>query len=98
MSAEDRKAVPAWSTWIEAATLIGRGVTFATAVRVAAVVGTLLSVVNQGAVIAAGNAASSTWIRVGVNYLVPYVVSSIGYLAPFRVRPRPRQRPDGTSR
>ncbi len=95
MNTEQPKPVPPWSTWREAAMLIGRGITFATAVRVAAVVGTLLSIVNQSAVIAAAHATAATWIRVGVNYLVPYVVSSIGYLAPFRMRPQ--KRPDRTA-
>ena len=80
------RTVPPWTTPGEAVVLIARGVTFSTAIRVAAVVGTLLSVVNQSAVIAAGHASIATWIRVAVNYLVPYIVSSIGYLAPFRQR------------
>lgn len=83
-----RAPVPAWSTPLEACRLILRGVTFATGVRVALVVGTILSVVNQGSVIVGGHATVVSWFRVGVNYLVPFLVSSIGYLAPFRVRPR----------
>jgi hypothetical protein len=71
---------------IEGCRLILRGVTFRTGIRVALVVGTILSVVNQGSVIVGGDATPVSWVRVGVNYLVPYLVSSIGYLAPFRVR------------
>ncbi|MGE0139350.1 MAG: nitrate/nitrite transporter NrtS [Ilumatobacteraceae bacterium] len=82
-----RAPVPPWSSPVEACRLILRGVTFATGVRVALVVGTILSVVNQGSVIVAGDATAASWVRVGVNYLVPFLVSSIGYLAPFRVRP-----------
>lgn len=82
-----RAPVPPWSTPVEACRLIVRGVTFATSVRVALVVGTILSVVNQGSVIVSGDATAASWVRVGVNYLVPFLVSSIGYLAPFRVRP-----------
>ncbi|MFC6844449.1 hypothetical protein ACIP4U_27485 [Streptomyces caelestis] len=33
--------------------------------------GTLLSLVNQGAVIAAGGATAATWWRMLFNYLVP---------------------------
>jgi hypothetical protein len=65
--------------------LIFRGVTYRTASRVALVVGTILSAVNQGTVIANGHAVATTWVRVAVNYLVPYTVASIGYLSPFRV-------------
>jgi low temperature requirement protein LtrA len=78
--------VPPWSTPIDACRLILRGVTFRTCMRVAIVVGTILTAVNQGSVIADGHASAATWIRVGVNYAVPFIVSSIGYLAPFRCR------------
>jgi hypothetical protein len=78
--------VPPWSTSIDACRLILRGVTFRTCVRVAIIVGTILTAVNQGSVIAAGDASAATWIRAGVNYAVPFIVSSIGYLAPFRCR------------
>ena len=78
--------VPPWRTPWEATVLICRGVTFHTAVRVALVVGTILTVVNQGSVMVGGDSTIATWIRVVINYLVPYLVSSIGYLAPFRER------------
>lgn len=81
--------MPPWSTRREAVRLILSGVTFPTASRVALVVGTLLSAVNQGAVIAAGDATSLTAVRVVVNYLIPFTVASIGYLAPFRRRDPP---------
>ena len=79
--------VPPWSSRADACRLVLRGVTFPTCARVALVVGTILTVVNQGSVIVGGEATSATWVRVGVNYLVPFLVSSIGYLAPFRCRP-----------
>jgi len=44
------------------------------------VVGTVLSLVNQGSIILKGHATMSTWVRVAVNYVVPYLVSSIGWL------------------
>ncbi len=75
----------AWSRRRDAIRLIVTGATFHTAWRVAAVVGTLLSVVNQAEVIVAGDATALTAVRVVFNYLVPYVVASIGYLAAFRV-------------
>ena len=81
-----RPSVPPWSTPFEACRLILRGVTFHTCIRVALIVGTILTFVNQGSVIAGGDATAVTWVRVGVNYLVPFLVSSVGYLAPFRDR------------
>jgi hypothetical protein len=65
--------------------LFFRGVTVRTAGRVAIVVGTILSAVNQGSTIAAGNATWVTWVRVVVNYCVPFCVASIGFLAACRI-------------
>jgi hypothetical protein len=48
-------------------------------VPIALLVGTILSLVNQGSVIAGGDATAATWVRVLVNYLVPFCVSSAGY-------------------
>ena len=78
--------VPPWSSPLDACRLVARGVTFRTCARVALVVGTILTLVNQGWVITGGDATVATWMRVGVNYIVPFVVSSVGYLAPFRCR------------
>ena len=80
------KIVPAWSTPREACVLIVKGVTFKTASRIAVIVGTLLTVVNQGAVIVGGHAGTATWMRTIANYLIPYTVASVGYLSPFRQR------------
>ena len=79
--------VPAWSSTADGCWLVLRGVTFRTCARLALAVGTILTLVNQGAVIVGGDPSVATWLRVGVNYLVPFVVSSIGFLAPFRCRP-----------
>lgn len=80
-----RRPVPPWSSPLDAARLILQGITYRTASRVSLVVGTILSTVNQGSVIAGGHANVATWIRVAVNYVVPFMVASIGYLSPFRV-------------
>jgi SAM-dependent methyltransferase len=75
-----------WARPGEAVLLVVRGRTAAKALPVAAVVGTVLSLVNQGSVIAGGAATSGTWVRVAVNYIVPFLVASIGYLSGRRVR------------
>jgi hypothetical protein len=87
--ARDALGVPHWSTPWQACLLIAKGHTRRTGLAVAGVVGTLLSAVNQGDVLVSGRAGAATWARVAVNYAVPFVVSSVGYLAPFR---RPRRR------
>ncbi len=84
---ETHRVEVSWVTRREAVALMLRGVTFHTAWRVALVVGTILTLVNQGEVIAWGDATALTWVRVGFNFAVPYVVASIGYLAPLRRQP-----------
>lgn len=76
-----------WVRPSQAAVLVLQGRTARRAFPVAAVVGTILSAVNQGSVIADGTATSGTWSKVAVNYAVPFLVASIGYLSGRRVHP-----------
>lgn len=48
---------------------------------IAIVVGVLLTVINQGGVLAAGHATTATWVRCGLNFLVPFLVSNAGLLS-----------------
>ena len=64
----DRPEV-SWSTPIHACVLIATGATFRTASKIALVVGTLLTVVNQGSVIVSGDAVGATWVRTVTNSL-----------------------------
>jgi hypothetical protein len=76
-----------------------RGRTLRTAGPIAALVGTFLSAVNQGSTLLSGEAGVGTWVRVTVNYLVPFLVASAGYLsAQRRLTPPADQldRPDRT--
>jgi hypothetical protein len=63
---------------------IVRGRTWPVASRVAVVVGTVLTLVNQGSVIVGGDATAATWVRSVFNDVVPDVVSSVGFLAAGR--------------
>ena len=76
-----------WSRPVEAVHLLLRGATAPVAWRVALVVGALLGAVNQGPEIVAGHATTATWGRVAFNFLVPYVVASVGYLRACREDP-----------
>jgi hypothetical protein len=49
--------------------------------RIAAIVGVILTLINQGSVIAAGHATTATWIRCALNFVVPFVVSNAGPLS-----------------
>ena len=50
-------------------------------VRIALVVGLILTLINQADVILGGDATGLTWIKVGLNFCVPFVVSNLGLLA-----------------
>jgi hypothetical protein len=79
------EAIPVqWSSAGEAARLWFAPSTLRKTVKIALIVGTLLSAINQGSVILGGDATLATWIRIGLNYLVPFCVSSIGFLAATR--------------
>lgn len=92
-----------WSTPGEAVRLFLAGATARTAVPTALIVGTILSAVNQGGVLLDGRAGPATGARVGINYLVPFLVASVGYLSARRVPaaaglvPRPVAAVDGGS-
>jgi hypothetical protein len=60
--------------------LFARGTTLRPCLPVAAVVGCVLSAINEGARIATGHAGWPTWVQVGLNFLVPFLVSGYGYL------------------
>lgn len=49
--------------------------------RIALIVGALLTVINQSAVIAGGDATWKTWVRCALNFVVPFVVSNVGLLS-----------------
>jgi hypothetical protein len=77
---------PVWTLPVEAAALVLRGRTARVAIAVAAVVGTVISVANQGDVLIAGQASAVTWVRIVVNYVVPFIVASVAYLSACRSR------------
>ena len=54
-----------------------------TASVIALVVGTWLSLMNQGRAILDGH---TPWVKVVLNYATPFAVSSLGYLAARRRR------------
>ena len=59
-------------------------------VRIALIVGVLLTTINQGAVITAGHATAATWVRSGLNFVVPFLVSNAGLLSGRHPEPRSR--------
>ena len=53
-------------------------------ITVALIVGTLLTLINQGDRIASGGIDLSVGLKVLANFLVPWCVSSIGYISARR--------------
>jgi hypothetical protein len=47
----------------------------------AALVGVVLTVINQGDVIVHGDATALTGVKVCLNFVVPFIVSNLGVLA-----------------
>ena len=43
--------------------------------------GVVLTAINQGEVIISGHATTATWIRCGLNFVVPFLVSNAGLLS-----------------
>lgn len=75
---------PPWTRRRDALRLFLRGVTVRAAAPVALVVGSLLSAVNQGGVLLHADLSAGLAVKVAVNYLTPFVVASLGFLAAGR--------------
>ncbi len=50
-------------------------------VRIALIVGLILTAINQADVILGGDATAATWIKTALNFCVPFIVSNLGLLA-----------------
>jgi hypothetical protein len=74
---------PTWVAYREAAHMFLRGATLPTAVRISLLVGTWLSLMNQGRPIVDGH---PPWVKLALNYITPFAVASVGYLAARRRR------------
>ena len=72
-----------WESYGDAARLFLRGVTVPPAVKIALVVGTWLSLMNHGQLIVRGH---TPWLKLALNFLTPFLVASLGYLAARRRR------------
>jgi pyrroloquinoline quinone (PQQ) biosynthesis protein C len=49
--------------------------------RIAAVVGVVLTAINQLDVLLAGHASAFTFVKCALNFVVPFVVSNLGLLS-----------------
>jgi len=76
--------------WVEsrqAFRQLSRGATLRTCAPVALVVGSLLSAVNEGDVLASGMVNKRVVVKLAANLLIPFLTSSTGALLAVRTRP-----------
>jgi hypothetical protein len=72
---------PRTTTWVSYRDALGmflHGATLWAATPIAVVVGTWLSLMNQGHLIVQGNVS---WLKLVINYMTPFAVASWGFLA-----------------
>jgi hypothetical protein len=87
-----------WSRPREAILLLLGGATLRTCTPIALVVGSLLSVVNQGDVLVMGMADERVALKIGANLLIPFLTSSGGALLAVRRRTDLSDGPASTKR
>jgi len=68
----------------EAARLVSSTRIIRRTLTTALVVGTLLSAINEGYLVARGDVDAVTWVRIAANYLIPFVVANVGVLSATR--------------
>lgn len=56
-------------------------------VRLALLVGLILTAVNQLQVIVEGDATVGTWVRCAANFVIPFIVANLGLLSARDVAP-----------
>jgi hypothetical protein len=54
---------------------------------IALVVGVVLTTINQLDVILRGDSTAATWVKCGMNFVVPFIVSNLGLLSGRRSSP-----------
>jgi hypothetical protein len=52
--------------------------------RIALVVGCVLTIINQLDIILHGDATDLTAVKIGLNFVVPFIVSNLGVIAAHR--------------
>ncbi len=53
-------------------------------IAAALIVGTILFFINQADVVFGGRATTATWVKIGLSYLVPFLVANYGIVLASR--------------
>jgi hypothetical protein len=72
--------VPSWSQWGQIPAVCFHPPNLRMSLIVAAVVGTILLVINQLDVLLRGQATPLVWVKIALTFLVPFCVSNYGIL------------------
>lgn len=75
-----------WRGWREGVRVVTLAVHLKKTGLTALIVGSVLFAINQLNVVLDGHARPEVWIKAGVTYLVPFVVSNVGILIATRRR------------
>jgi hypothetical protein len=84
MRAMAEREPPTWTRPAEALRVVAYPPHLSKTIRIALIVGTVLFAINQLDVVWRGHADAITWVKVGITYCVPFVVSNIGVLIASR--------------
>jgi hypothetical protein len=79
--AADLRTADRYSGWRGALAYCGRREHLRRTIRIAIVVGLVLTAINQLDVILGGDATAGTFIKCGLNFVVPFIVSNLGLLS-----------------
>ncbi len=74
------ETAPSWTQWGQIPAVCLYPPNLRKSLIVAAVVGTVLLIVNQLDVLLRGQATPLVWLKIAVTYLVPFCVSNYGIL------------------
>lgn len=80
-------SAPTWSNWRDVPSVVFHRPHLAKTLRIAAIVGTVLFCINQLDVVLGGRATPFVWAKIGLTYVVPFVVSNLGLLIGLRRGP-----------
>jgi hypothetical protein len=70
-----------WSTWGEMFSVITAPANLKRTVTIALVIGTLFVTMNQLELILSGQASFIVWLKAGLTYVTPLIVSNLGILS-----------------
>ncbi len=69
----------------DALSIVAQPVNLRRTLKISLIVGTVLFAINQADVVMGGDATMLTWAKIGLTFVVPFVVSNLGVIHATRV-------------